>query len=144
MQARSIPYIGRMRREGGSRMTGFLLRRLLNYVVLLVLASFLTFGLAPDISIRSTVSCSATRRRHRRLSTPKPPSWTSTSRSLRYAKWVSGAVHGDFGVTVGGQPVSQELWRRVGVSLRLVVTGSVLGRLLGVIVGAWGAVRQYN
>jgi peptide/nickel transport system permease protein len=45
---------------------------------------------------------------------------------------------------VSGHPVSQELWRRVGVSLRLVVTGSVLGTLIGVIVGAWGAVRQYR
>ena len=31
---------------------------------------------------------------------------------IRYAKWVSGAVRGDFGATVTGHPVSQELWRR--------------------------------
>ena len=46
---------------------------------------------------------------------------------IRYAHWVSGAVRGDFGTTVTGQPVSDELWRRIGVSLRLLVIGSVLG-----------------
>ena len=46
---------------------------------------------------------------------------------LRYVHWVSGAVRGDFGTTVTGQPVSDELWRRIGVSLRLLVIGSVIG-----------------
>jgi peptide/nickel transport system permease protein len=36
------------------------------------------------------------------------------------------------------------LWRRIGVSLRLLVIGSVLGTVIGVLVGAWGAVRQYR
>ena len=63
---------------------------------------------------------------------------------LRYGHWVSGAVRGDFGTTVNGQPVSDELWRRIGVSLRLLVIGSVFGTVIGVVVGAWGAVRQYR
>jgi peptide/nickel transport system permease protein len=57
---------------------------------------------------------------------------------------VSGAVRGDFGTTVTGQPVSEELWRRIGVSLRLVLIGSVIGTIIGVVVGAWGAIRQYR
>jgi len=63
---------------------------------------------------------------------------------IRYAKWVAGVAHGDFGTTVTGHPVSRELWHRIGISLRLVVTGSVLGTLIGVILGAWGAIRQYR
>jgi peptide/nickel transport system permease protein len=63
---------------------------------------------------------------------------------IRYAGWVAGAVRGDFGTTVGGQPVADELWRRIGVSLRLVIIGSIVGTLLGVVAGAWGAVRQYR
>jgi peptide/nickel transport system permease protein len=63
---------------------------------------------------------------------------------IRYANWVAGVVQGDFGTTVTGHPVSQELWRRIGVSLRLVVIGSVVGTIVGVVVGAWGAVRQYR
>src|SRR6201986_5065082 len=63
---------------------------------------------------------------------------------IRYAEWAVGVVQGDFGTTVTGHPVSQELWPRIGVSFRLVVIGSLVGTLTGVVLGAWGAVRQYR
>ncbi|HYB36188.1 MAG TPA: ABC transporter permease [Mycobacterium sp.] len=126
-------------------MIRFLARRLLNYIVLLALASFLTFCLT-SVTFHPLDSFI---QRH-----PQPPPEAIHAKAveldldkpipIRYAKWISGAVRGDFGATVTGHPVSQELWRRIGVSLRLVVIGSVLGTGIGVIVGAWGAVRQYR
>ncbi|MEO3761318.1 ABC transporter permease [Mycobacterium sp. B14F4] len=126
-------------------MTRYLARRLLNYVVLLALASFIVFLLAswqfdPLETLESR--------------NPRPPQEVIDAKRAelgldkpvleQYVAWVSGAVHGDFGVTVGGQPVSDELWRRVGVSLRLLIIGSVVGTVIGVVAGAWGAVRQYR
>jgi peptide/nickel transport system permease protein len=126
-------------------MTRFLARRLLNYIVLLILATFLAFCLA-SVTFHPLDSFV---QRH-----PQPPPEAIHAKAaelgldkpipIRYATWISGAVHGDFGATVAGHPVSQELWRRIGVSLRLVVIGSVLGTVIGVVVGAWGAVRQYR
>ncbi|WP_077088416.1 ABC transporter permease [Mycobacterium rhizamassiliense] len=126
-------------------MIRFLGRRFLNYVVLLVLASFLTFCLT-SVTFHPLDSFV---QRH-----PVPPAEAIHAKAaslgldkpipVRYAKWISGAVAGDFGKTVTGHPVSQELWRRIGVSLRLVVLGSVLGTVIGVLVGAWGAIRQYR
>jgi peptide/nickel transport system permease protein len=126
-------------------MIRFLARRLLNYIVLLTLASFLAFCLA-SLTFRPLDSFI---QRH-----PQPPPEAVHAKvvelgldkpiPIRYASWVSGAVHGDFGATVTGHPVAEELWRRVGVSLRLVVLGSVLGTVIGVVVGAWGAIRQYR
>ncbi|WP_067718369.1 ABC transporter permease [Nocardia yamanashiensis] len=127
-------------------MAGFLLRRALNYVVLLVLASFLTFSLAcwtfhPLESLearnpRPPQSVIDAKREQLHLDDPVPQ---------RYLNWVKGVVtEGDFGTTLAGQPVSEELPRRVGVSLRLLIIGSVLGTLLGVLVGAAGAIRQYK
>jgi peptide/nickel transport system permease protein len=126
-------------------MTRFLARRLLNYIVLLALASFLTFALA---SLTFEPLDSLLQRN------PRPPQDVIDAKAqeldldkpipLRYGHWVSGAVRGDFGTTVGGQPVSDQLWRRVGVSLRLLVIGSVMGTVIGVVVGAWGAIRQYH
>jgi len=125
--------------------TGFLARRFLNYLVLLAIASFLTFSLT---SLTFTPLNSLLQRN------PRPPQAVIDAKAaeldldkpipLRYAHWVAGAVHGDFGTTVSGQPVSDELWRRVGVSLRLLVIGSVIGTIVGVVVGAWGAIRQYR
>ncbi len=126
-------------------MTRFLARRLLNYLVLLALASFLAFTLT---SLTFHPLDSLLER------SPRPPQAVIDAKAaelgldqpipIRYVDWVSGAVRGDFGTTVTGQPVTDELWRRVGVSLRLVIIGSVLGTIIGVVVGAWGAVRQYR
>ena len=126
-------------------MTRFLARRLVNYLVLLALASFLTFTLT---SLTFSPLNSLLQRN------PRPPQAVIDAKAaeldldkpipLRYGHWVAGAVRGDFGTTVNGQPVSAELWRRIGVSLRLLVIGSVLGTVIGVVVGAWGAIRQYR
>ena len=126
-------------------MIRFLARRFLNYLVLLALASFLTFALT---SYTFTPLNSLLQRN------PRPPQAVIDAKAaeldldkpipLRYAHWASGAVRGDFGTTVGGQPVSGELGRRIGVSLRLLVIGSLLGTLIGVVIGAWGAIRQYQ
>ena len=126
-------------------MTRFLARRLLNYVILLALASVLTFTLT---SLTFSPLDSLLERN------PRPPQAVIDAKAaelnldkpipVRYADWVSGAVRGDFGTTVTGQPVTDELWRRIGVSLRLVLIGSVIGTIIGVVVGAWGAIRQYR
>ncbi|GFG75104.1 ABC transporter permease [Mycobacterium botniense] len=126
-------------------MTRFLARRLANYMVLLALASFLTYCLT-SVTFHPLDSFM---QRH-----PRPPQAVIEAKAaqlgldkpipIRYARWVSGAVRGDFGATVSGHPVSDELWRRIGVSLRLVVLGSVFGTVTGVVVGAWGAIRQYR
>ena len=126
-------------------MIRFLARRFLNYLVLLVLASFLTFCLASVtfhpldsyIQRHPTPTKELINAKAAQLGLDKPI-------PIRYAKWVSGVTHGDFGTTVSGHPVSRELWHRIWISLRLVVTGSVLGTIIGVIVGAWGAIRQYR
>lgn len=126
-------------------MTRFLARRLLNYIVLLALASFLTFSLT---SLTFEPLDSLLQRN------PRPPQEVIDAKAaelnldkpipLRYSHWVTAAVQGDFGTTVAGQPVTAELWRRIGVSLRLLVLGSLLGTVIGVVVGAWGAIRQYQ
>jgi peptide/nickel transport system permease protein len=143
---RSISYpVRHARSEGTQPMTRFLARRLLNYVVLLAVASFLTFSLA-SLTFRPLDNLLQRN--------PRPPQAVIDAKAaelgldkpipLRYGHWVSGVMHGDFGTTIGGQPVSDELWRRIGVSLRLLVIGSVAGTIIGVVVGAWGAIRQYR
>ncbi|BAV42750.1 ABC transporter permease [Mycobacterium ulcerans] len=126
-------------------MTRFLARRLLNYVVLLALASFLTYCLT---SLAFSPLESLMQR------SPRPPQAVIDAKAaelglnkpiqVRYAHWVTHAVRGDFGVTISGQPVSAELGRRIGTSLRLLLIGSVVGTALGVAIGAWGAIRQYR
>lgn len=126
-------------------MAGFLLRRALNYVVLLLLASFLTFTIA---SLTFSPLDSLEERN------PRPPQAVIDAKRAelhlddpipqRYVLWLEGVVHGDFGKTLAGQPVSEELGRRIGVSLRLLIIGSLVGTFLGVVIGAASAIRQYK
>jgi len=126
-------------------MIRFLARRLLNYLVLLALASFLTYCLT---SVAFSPLDSLLQRN------PRPPQAVIDAKAhslgldnpipIRYVHWASHAVRGDFGTTVTGQPVASTLWRRIGVSLRLLVIGSVVGTVLGIAAGAWGAIRQYR
>jgi peptide/nickel transport system permease protein len=126
-------------------MTGFLLRRALHYVVLLLLASFLTFSLA-SLTFKPLDSLEQRN--------PRPPQSVIDAKAeqlhlndpipQRYITWLAGIPQGDFGTTLAGQPVSEELPRRVMVSLRLLIIGSLVGTVLGVVIGAAGAIRQYK
>lgn len=128
-------------------MAGFLARRLLNYAVLVVLAASLAYLVAATaLDPRSNYADR----------TPKPPLAAvdaqldalnlndRTPLLQRYATWAGGVLRGDFGKTVAGAPVGEELKRRMGVTFRLVILGLLCGSLLGVAVGALAAVRQYG
>ena len=62
----------------------------------------------------------------------------------RFGRWARGVAHGDFGRTIDNTSVNEEFGRRVFVSLRLLLIGAIVGTLLGVAAGAYGAVHQYR
>jgi peptide/nickel transport system permease protein len=128
-------------------MIKFVLKRLLNYLVLTTIATTAGYFLAS--------SALNPRSQFQGINPPIPESSIDrilTDRNLndktpvteRFVRWAKGVVRGDFGKTIGGPPVTSEFGRRMGVSLRLLLIGAVLGATLGVAVGVWGAVRQYK
>jgi len=62
----------------------------------------------------------------------------------RFERWVRGVVAWNLGAAIDGGSINDEMKRRMGVSLRLLLIGSILGSLAGVAAGAYGAVRQYG
>jgi peptide/nickel transport system permease protein len=123
----------------------FLLRRLANRLVLAVGAASLGYLLAAAaLDPRANFEGRALR----------PPEAVIEARldalnlndrtplAERYLTWAGGVLHGDFGRTWDGEPVAAELWRRLGVTLRLVSSGAVLGSVLGVVLGAYAAVKR--
>jgi len=63
---------------------------------------------------------------------------------VRYWHWLSGAVHGDFGLTINNTPVADQLLPRLLVTGRMIIGAVVIAVLLAIIVGVIGAVRQYK
>ncbi|HOB04358.1 MAG TPA: ABC transporter permease [Propionibacteriaceae bacterium] len=151
----------------------YLLRRLLNYVVLLFIAVSLAWLLAQT-------------QLHPRMlfELRNPPLDPNAVESLlrsanvnenvplldRYLNWLyrgwpraDGSITGgifrwtqegffgipgfafDWGTSVqGGGSVNEEISRRIWVSFRLVTAGWILGTIIGVGLGAWTATRQYR
>lgn len=128
-------------------MAGFLARRLISSVVLVAVAASLAYLLA---------AAALDPRANYAGRTPAPPPAVvdaqltalnlndRTPLTERYLTWAGGVLRGDFGMSVSGAPVGDDLKRRAGVTLRLVLLGLVCGSALGVMAGALAAARQYG
>jgi peptide/nickel transport system permease protein len=128
-------------------MARFLLRRLAYLLVLVAIATSVAYLLAAtQLNPRA---------RYEGRNPPPPPAVVDaaldavnmndkTPLAQRFGRWLTGVVRGDFGRTIDNTSVNEEFGRRVLVSLRLLLIGSVVGTLLGIAAGAYGAVHQYR
>jgi len=123
----------------------FAVRRILASVLVLLVSSFLVFTL-----------CAASfdpLAKYYNLN-PRPPEsfFTNLSEELglndnffvRYWHWLSGVLTGDFGETINGTPVADQLFGRILVTGRMIVPAIVIAIVLAIVVGVIGAVRQYK
>ncbi|MFW6639186.1 ABC transporter permease [Nocardiopsis algeriensis] len=128
-------------------MGAFLARRLLNYAVLVFLATSFAYLLA---------AANLDPRGYFEKMQPPPTDAVVDARLdalnlndrtplvQRYATWLGGVAQGDFGKTIQGRDVTPQIWTKAGVTLRLVTVATVLGSAAGIAVGAYAAVRQYR
>ncbi|GAB2707467.1 ABC transporter permease [Kitasatospora kifunensis] len=128
-------------------MLRYLAKRFAYYVVLLIVAVFLAYALS---------SAALDPRAYFENKRPQPSAAAvdhqltalgindHTPVAVRFGHWADGVLHGDLGQTIHNTSVNADFGRRLWVSLRLLVIGSLLGTILGVAAGAWGAVRQYR
>ncbi|MGW5877866.1 ABC transporter permease [Nocardiopsis terrae] len=125
----------------------FLARRLLNYVVLIFLATSFAYLLAAtNLYPRGYFE--------QMQPPPSPEAVNSQLDALnlndqtpiaqRYVTWISGVLTGDFGQTIQGGDVTAQMWMKAGVTLRLITVATILGSAIGIIIGAYAAVRQYR
>lgn len=126
----------------------YLLRRIINYLILLSVAVFLAYILAAtQLNPRSLFEV-----RNPPLN-PEAIDASLTALNLndkvpvvdRFTTWARGVfLHWDWGKKPDGGDVSAEIGRRIFVSLRLVTLGAIIGMGCGVALGAWTATRQYK
>lgn len=122
---------------------GFILRRLLLGIVVLILVSILVFlatQALPGDPARAILGRSAT-----------PDSLAALRRQLhlnqpvieQYWTWVTGLLHGNLGTSLAAQePVSTLLAPKLVNSAVLVALAAVLSIPLAIAIGAWAAFRR--
>lgn len=129
-------------------MTYYLLRRILNYIVLLFIAVTLAYLMAasflrPEILFEERnppldpVTIHATLEQYNISS--------QTPILERYFTWLNSVfTEWDWGFSPTGNSVNEEMYNRAFVSLRLVTAGALVGMVGGVALGAWTATKQYS
>ena len=123
---------------------GFLARRLLGTLLVLVLLSVGVFALlylAPG-SVEQTLL--GTR--------PASPETIAAIRAryhlddpvaVQYLRWLGGVLHGDLGTSIRtGAPVTEAIGARLPLTLELTLYGSLLATLIGLPLGILGAFRR--
>jgi peptide/nickel transport system permease protein len=123
---------------------GFLLRRLLQAVFLLVGVSILTFlfsTLAPgnyldDMRLNPQISPATLASLRAQYDLERPLPW-------RYARWVNSVAHGELGYSFAyNSPVAPLLWVRARNTLVLTLTAMIVAWGLALPLGIWSAEKR--
>lgn len=132
-------------------MIAYLARRFVNYAILTGIATILAYVVAGSFFYP----------RKKYLSHNPPIPEASVDKILdehnandkvpileRTGTWLGDMItkpwHEKLGLDMSNRWVVTEMYHRAGVSLRLLIIGSIIAAVLGVVLGVWGAVRQYK
>jgi peptide/nickel transport system permease protein len=120
-------------------------RRLLSSVLVLLAASLMVFIMAAATADPLAV--------YRTRQPPPPPEFFAAKSAeygldqpvpVRYWRWLTGLLQGDFGKSIDGEPVGPELFHRLMVTGRMVTAAMILAVILAVLVGVLTAVRAHK
>jgi peptide/nickel transport system permease protein len=125
----------------------FLVRRLIYLVILVIISTSVAYVLAAtQLNPRS---------RYEGRNPPPPAAVVDavldavnmnnkTPLAYRFTRWAGSVLAGDLGRTIDNTPVNDEIGRRMWVSVRLLMFGTLIGTTLGVAAGAFSAVKQHR
>ena len=124
-------------------MTRFLLRRVIGLVLTLLAASLVVFVVLDILPGDPAALMLGTAARPDTLAALRHQIGFDQPAGLRYALWVAGLAHGDFGISYTyGVPVAGLIAARVMVSLPLAVMAIALSTLIAIPLGAITAARR--
>ncbi len=130
---------------GGATMTTYLIRRLLQSIIVLFFVTVITLllvHLVPGGPVVALVGARATPQQiayYNHLYGFDQPVWA------QYWKWVSQFVHGNFGYSLkNNQSVASEIAQYLPKTLVLVALATVISLVFGIPLGIYQAVKRYT
>jgi peptide/nickel transport system permease protein len=125
-------------------MTAYILRRFAAAIVILFVASFLTYVLVaesgdPLATLRANphVTQATIQAARHRLGLDEPL-------MQRYWDWLRHFVQGDMGRSTQGTRVGPALEQALGVTMKMVIPATLIAAVVAIALGILGAVRQYK
>jgi peptide/nickel transport system permease protein len=128
-------------------MTSFIIRRLIQTVVILVIVSlivFLALRLLPGDPLVMLVSQAQLQQfTEEQLELLRHEHGLDKSIIAQYIDWVGGIFHGDLGDSItNNEPVTKEIFKRLPITIHLGVLAFILSIIIGVPAGVISAVRR--
>jgi peptide/nickel transport system permease protein len=128
-------------------MTAYILRRLIQSVIVFFLITVLIFiimRLLPGDPIFMIISkAAANTATEMQLDVLRHEYGLDRSMMVQYFDWLGGVFHGDFGVSIlTNTDIRQELFRRLPVTLHLGILALIISFVLGIPAGVICAVRR--
>lgn len=122
----------------------YIISRIVQSIVLLVFVSMLTFGLihvapgGPGVLLAPGMSGEQIRSAERSLGLDDPV-------PAQYVRWLGNVLRGNLGESYNqGRPVLQLVLARIPLTLELVLTGTLLSVVIGILLGVVSAVNRYS
>jgi peptide/nickel transport system permease protein len=125
-------------------MTAFVLRRAAAGIVILFVASFLTYLLVAESGDPLATLKANPHTTQATIDAAKARLGLDHSLLERYWLWLSHFVQGDFGKSTQGRRVEPQLWQRLGVTMKMVLPATIIAAVIAIALGILGAVRQYK
>lgn len=125
-------------------MTAFVVRRVAAGIVILFVASFLTYLLVAESGDPLATLKANPHTTQATIEAAKARLGLDHSLLDRYWLWLSHFVQGDFGKSTQGRQVEPQLWQRLGVTMKMVLPATIIAAVIAIGLGILGAVRQYK
>lgn len=128
-------------------MTTYIIRRLILVVIVLVIVTILVFAvmrLLPGDPIRLLLTESQQGQvSEEQIALLRHEAGIDRPLVVQYIIWIGGALHGDLGKSILNKvPVTDEILRRLPITLHIAVMAFVIGVILGIPAGVLCAIRR--
>jgi peptide/nickel transport system permease protein len=132
-------------------MINYIVRRLVNMVVLLILVSFIGFwiiqlppGSILDVRINQ-LRAQGGNLTQSQIDALRNRFGVDDPFYLQYAKWIGRTLQGDFGTSFEtDQRVGDRIWNRLGISLALSLVALIITYTISIPIGVYSATHRYT
>jgi peptide/nickel transport system permease protein len=126
-------------------LVAFITRRLIQTAVVIFLVTFITFMLIQLVPGDPVVAMLGLEASQEQIIALRHQLWLDRPVLVQYGHWIYNAIHGDLGSSISissNQSVVDIIGQRLPVTLYVSVWAFLLSPIVGVALGAWGAIRR--